>query len=291
MSQLLELPRLPIHVLMPTVHQLKVSGSTGNDPGGIGWTLADCNTCGGKGTFRTWLQIPGDTDHIGEFRCPCREQLRLRRWFSVHGLAQKYQQYTLGQALGWDQHDPRRKFLGEQIVRIESGKVPLSSVLYSYSGGTGKTLMAVLTTKALLKQGVDAYYLRSSSLSSVVTNWGGEEGREIRKWWTKRVRSCEVLIIDDLGRELSGAWEVARLSDLIQHRHSLGLPWVISTNIDPRGDGLFRKIYGEETQSTIVGDSEIVDLNSAPEFDYGRVHAIEEELGIDRPAVFLGIGG
>lgn len=300
MSELLELPRLPTHVLMPTMHQLLVAADTGIHQEKFGWTPADCQTCKGTGQFKAWLEAPGNLDRVGEFRCPCREQLRLRRWFSVHGLHMGYHDYSLGHALGWEVGDPRRDYLVKHLDRIERGQLPRSAVLYSPQTGTGKTLLSVLLAKAMLKQGMDVQFLTAAMLSTVTTNWSADtSGKGVRQWWTRRVRSCDMLVIDDLGRELNANdWTRERISDLIRHRHSLGLPMLVSVNKDPRREpqndeekNPFEQRYGEEARSLVNSYWEYIDFIGVPEFDYLANDDLRQEHGIARPAIFLGIGG
>jgi hypothetical protein len=299
MSELLELNRLPRHVLMPTSYQIGIAQAMGVLPqiGATSWTPADCDTCKGKGQFRAWGGAPGDVDNIVEYRCPCREQLRLRRWFAAHGLPPSYQHYTLSMALGWPPQDPRYQYLSESLIEIEDQhRMPTNTILFSPQPATGKTLLSVLLHKALLKQGFDAHFIRSASLGQGAI-WGGETGREVQAWWTKRIRSADLVIIDDLGRESQGnQFARARVEDLIRHRTDLGLPWVISTNYDPRvlkddrgGESQFVIRYGEEVARTMTNSARFIDFVRVDPFDPNPIEDLRIRNDVARPACFMAV--
>jgi DNA replication protein DnaC len=83
------------------------------------------------------------------------------------------------------------------------------------------------------------------------------------------IRNCEVLILDDLGAQASTAWAEEKLYQLIVHRHSAGLPTVITSRIlleEAAASGFTRR-YADAIASRLM-DTHVVweYLMNAPDY-------------------------
>ena len=77
---------------------------------------------------------------------------------------------------------------------------------------------------------------------------------------TDRYLTVELLILDDLGTELGGAFTTACLYDIINTRLVRGLPTVMSTNLSPKeltdryGERIASRLFGEYTPLVFCGE-------------------------------------
>ena len=80
--------------------------------------------------------------------------------------------------------------------------------------------------------------------------FGNSSGQETGEK-TERYYGCDLLMIDDLGSEMSNQFTISALYDVINTRINKGLPMMISTNL--RQDEM-RSRYGDRITSRIFGE-------------------------------------
>lgn len=285
MTDLLHLPPPPAHVLMPTKRQLELVDTIGITAPKLYWTDANCDTCGGSGQFTTWLGLTGDMENIGTFACPCKEQLRLYRFFAHHGLQMSYSRFRLMDMGTWAPDDIRRGWVVNWIkASAEPQKLGFKGA--TILGGTmrtGKTLAMALVAKSMLLYRVDVQWLNSATLTNQQVSWTKDES--IKRWWTKRVRNADVLFIDGFGLQRGNEeYVLSRMHDLLYHRMTAQLPTFIETRLGM--DQLGRTF--PDLIEMIAEMCPPVSFDSAEMHDLSDINA-EKSLGISRPAVFLGV--
>lgn len=74
--------------------------------------------------------------------------------------------------------------------------------------------------------------------------------------WLDGLRACEMLVVDDIGKDATEAGLVA-LTDLLVHRHEKRRPTVITSNLDPHS---LQQRYGESWWARLRACSSIPDL-------------------------------
>lgn len=233
----MELPPLPQHVHTPSnedyarLHALDPSLPT---------TPEGCKTCGGHGTFRWW---DDGRRQVLTYVCPCRDQWILQHFLQNAGIKRGYQ------TLGWDDllgHTEQgaietiADYLDHADGYVRSG---IGLILHG-ARGTGKTSLAALLLKRLLAEhGYDGYMTTFGEMLS--TLMGGFDDPEQRKWFHRRVRNVQILVIDDLGlehkqrrrteqgsRKHSTPLAESTIDDVLRHRASSLKPTIITTNLD-----------------------------------------------------------
>ena len=141
-----------------------------------------------------------------------------------------------------------------QIVRsyAENFTVGSPNLLFLGETGLGKTHLSVAVAKTLIERGYDVVYSGAVGLFSDFeaarfhNTVGTESGNPTERYFT-----CDLLVIDDLGTEVSNQFTVSCLFDLINRRRNLGLPTVINTNLNYNElgarytDRIVSRLFGE----------------------------------------------
>ncbi len=118
--------------------------------------------------------------------------------------------------------------------------------------GLGKTHLSTALAKTLIDNGYDVVY--SGAIGMIAdfeqhrfgNSAGGESGYDLDRYY-----DCDLLIIDDLGAEVSNQFTVSTIYNVLNNRISLGLPTVISTNLNQTE---LNARYWDRITSRILGE-------------------------------------
>jgi len=135
------------------------------------------------------------------------------------------------------------------------------SLLFIGATGLGKTLLSGCVAKAVADRGYSVIY---DTAISVFTQFEQAKfGPQSQRDGADKYLQCDLLILDDLGTELTTQMTISSLYTLINSRMTAGLPTIISTNlplselegrysapIASRILGLYRvyKFYGQDVR-------------------------------------------
>ncbi len=133
----------------------------------------------------------------------------------------------------------------------EFGEDSPNLVLFGNTG-LGKTHLAVAVTGRVIERGFDAVYTGAVGMFSDFekARFGSSGGTESGNG-TDRYFDCELLVIDDLGSEISNQFTVACLYEVINRRLNLRRPVIITTNLNNRELG---RVYTDRIVSRIFGE-------------------------------------
>ena len=97
--------------------------------------------------------------------------------------------------------------------------------------GAGKTWMACRIAKGWLSRGLgDARFVSSVNLiSEIGSTYGGNgnEGLVLSKYMF-----CDLLIVDDLGKEVPSQWSLSKLFEIFDSRYANNRPTIVTTQFD-----------------------------------------------------------
>ena len=114
--------------------------------------------------------------------------------------------------------------------------------------GTGKTHLAAAIAIQLMEQGHGVIFKTSDDLLREIKATFDDAGREEQKV-LDRMKRCELLVIDDIGKEQATDWSTAQLYAIINDRYECQRPVIITTNFNendliavesPKGVGTHR---------------------------------------------------
>lgn len=243
-----------------------------------------CVTCYGAGSFRFYGPERHTVDNVAEHKCSCVDQWILHRYLLNSNIGLSYQRLCWhdvhvedgARAKVWDYLEHSRAYVGAGCGLILFGEV-----------GTGKTLLATLLLKGLLAEGYDGYFTTFSEMIDTYT--GGWYDAEERKWFHRRIKNAQVLVLDDIGREWQGRKKQhlpeSTFDEVLRHRVAGSLPTIITTNksLDDLAVG-----YGGNVMSLLHERSTTYQFVGEDFRDQARLRLDDEvRAGIVRPVMLL----
>lgn len=144
------------------------------------------------------------------------------------------------------------------------------NLLFQGGTGLGKTFLAACIARVVARRGFSVVYDTAvSALNAFEAEKFGKAGASPEQ--VRRLMECDLLILDDLGTELAGAFSLSALYTLINSRLTARRKTVITTNL--RYDEL-RKRYTPQICSRLEGEY----LNLT--FAGSDIRAIKKELSL-----------
>lgn len=125
------------------------------------------------------------------------------------------------------------------------------NLLFCGGTGLGKTHLSTSIAGVVVEKGFDVLYESAPNLFSVFEAERFGRGNTSNIPNTARYFGCDLLIIDDLGAEMSNTFTVGVLYNLLNTRIVAGLPTIISTNLSPDE---IRTRYTDRVASRLFGE-------------------------------------
>ncbi|MDR0889861.1 MAG: ATP-binding protein [Oscillospiraceae bacterium] len=208
-----------------------------------------CSKCGGSG-------------YVGSQMCACLRELCRQEQkkaltvllgsgresfdsFRLHYYSDEYQP-----ALGTS---PRK--LMQAIFNIcrryaNSFSLDSENLLFSGATGLGKTFLSACIARQVADHGFSVVYDTAVHLFSEFEAEKFAFAQEENRGLTRKYLHCDLLIIDDLGTEMTTQFTVSALYTIVNQRMMEGRPTIISTNLLPEA---IEQRYSPQIASRIVG--------------------------------------
>ena len=131
--------------------------------------------------------------------------------------------------------------------------------LYLYGTvGTGKSFLSVCIARELLESGHSVLYFSAAALFDRLSMYSFDpKVREELRSFTSDLYGCDLLIIDDLGTELTSQFISAQLFTCLNERHLSRKSTVISTNLSLKE---MQARYSDRVFSRITNDYDLYKL-------------------------------
>lgn len=215
-----------------------------------------CTTCGGDG-------------YVGAQMCDClRELCRQEQKKELTLLSGMGQESFAAFRLDYypDQIDPSLGASPRTIMSMtlsackryaQSFSRKSGSLLLNGNPGLGKTFLSACIARTVADNGYSVIYESAVHLFNKMeeARFGSPADAEQAKQDARRYDKCDLLIIDDLGTEMTTQFTVSALYTLINDRLMEGLPTVVSTNLN--GEQLAAR-YNPQIASRLLGSYRLV---------------------------------
>ncbi len=145
----------------------------------------------------------------------------------------------------------------EFVDCFNDAQTPKQNLLIYGETGLGKTFLTNCIAKSVLDKGYSVLYLSANELfEQVLAEYIMHQKIELEDLY-KYVYNSELLIIDDLGTELTNNFVLTQLFEIINKRYTRGLATLISTNLSMKQ---LRDKYSERIMSRIVANYTVFNI-------------------------------
>jgi len=208
-----------------------------------------------------YLQIPyvckdcQDTGYVDGEKCHCFKQASLSLLYDQSNLKDYLEstdfskvsdEYYSGQDLVHF-----RDSYEKSINFVNNFNNDYQNLCFYGTVGTGKSFLSGCIAKALMKDGYSVIYFSASGLIDLFSRYAFDyKSREESEEAYQDIYNCDLLIIDDLGTELTNSFSVSRLFTCLNERALRKKSIIISTNLsleelrDRYSDRIFSRLTG-----------------------------------------------
>ena len=201
----------------------------------------------------------GDSGYVDGKTCECMKRQLIMAGYETSGLGrliatQSFDNFSLDYYKSGGANYENMNFYYSSLRNFANNFSEDTYKNFLLIGGTGlgKTHLSTSVAKTVIEKGFDVLYVSAIDMFADFEQKQFGNGEDN----TRRYFDCDLLIIDDLGTELTNQFTVSCLYNLINTRQNKGLSTIISTNLSY--DELSKK-YEDRIFSRLVGtDSRVL---------------------------------
>lgn len=144
---------------------------------------------------------------------------------------------------------------------VQNFKQDYHNLFFYGTVGTGKSFLSGCIANELLKQGCSVIYFSSSRLFETLAHFSFDMAtKEPLYDFYQDLYHCDLIIIDDLGTEITNSFVSSRLFSCLNERHLRKKPTIISTNLSLEE---MRNRYSDRVFSRITSNYELCKLTGS----------------------------
>ncbi len=206
-----------------------------------------------------------DTGYIEREKCHCLRQAEISLLYEQSGIEDLLKSNNFSQ-LSYDYYSGEALALFRHAVEtcqsfIEKFNSDYRNLFFYGTVGTGKSFLSGCVAKELMDQGHSVIYFGAASLFNLLSSVSFDaRNREERQNTYADLYQCDLLIIDDLGTELTNQFTASQLFSLLNERHLGKKSTLISTNFslaelrDRYSDRIFSRITSNYEVCRLAGE-------------------------------------
>ena len=209
-----------------------------------------------------------DTGYVNNEKCSCFKRRVIELLYTQSNLKEVLQKENFDTfSFVWydDRAENGRISPLENMKRISRSCLEMTAnfakhpqnILFTGPAGTGKTFLTHCIAKELMDACYSVIYLSATDFFDILSRQKFEDDDSID---TQYLLDCDLLIVDDLGTELSNSFTVSRLFYCINERIIRKKAMVISTNLSIN---TLRDLYTERITSRLLSSFRIYELYGA----------------------------
>ncbi len=198
-----------------------------------------------------------DSGFVGAKMCECMRRDLILAAYESSGIGsllrtQGFDTFKLEYYPAGEERDRMARNLALLRDYAENFSTKSDSLILCGATGLGKTHLSTSVARRVIERGFDVYYTTALQMFGDFEHarFGTEMGME-SVVSLDRYTSCELLILDDLGTEVSNQFTNSCLYLVINERINKGLPTIISTNLSGKE---IKARYTDRIASRILGD-------------------------------------
>ncbi len=194
-----------------------------------------------------------DTGYINREKCHCFRQAEISLLYEQSGIQDLLAQNNF-ELLSYDYYTGEALVLFQNAVKtcrhfVKNFNSDYHNLFFYGTVGTGKSFLSCCVAKELMDQGCSVIYFGATGLFDLLSDAAFHtKNRDERQNAYADLYRCDLLIIDDLGTELTNQFTASQLFSLLNERHLGKKSTLISTNFtlaqlrDRYSDRIFSRI-------------------------------------------------
>ena len=205
-----------------------------------------------------------DTGYIDGQKCHCFKQAMISLLYEQSNIREMLQHDNF-QSLSYEYYE------GEDLSRFKKAVITCQNFIKNFNSdyhnlffygtvGTGKTFLSNCAAKELIESGHSVIYFSAAGLFDLLSRYSfNYKSKEDERERYADLYQCDLLIVDDLGTELTNQFVASRLFSLLNQRHMGKKATVISTNLsleelrDRYSDRIFSRITSHYELCKLTG--------------------------------------
>ena len=195
-----------------------------------------------------------DTGYVGIEMCSCMKEALARAEFESSGLSklagtQSFETFDLSFYTGRDLELMKINLEQLRAFADSFSEDTTDSFILLGATGLGKTHLSTSVAARVIERGYSVIYESAQDVISTFEQkrFGGDYSSDRDRQYAE----CDLLIIDDLGVEVSNQFTVSCIYNVINSRLVRGKPMIINTNLT---QGEMRQRYADRITSRIFGE-------------------------------------
>lgn len=204
-----------------------------------------------------------DTGYIDGVKCACFRQASVSLLYEQSGIRELLKQDNFD-ALSYEYYG------GEDLTRFQNAVTTCKNFVRNFNSdyhnlffygtvGTGKSFLSGCVAKELIEKGNLVIYFSATRLFNELSRCAFQrDNREELSGFLDDLFGCDLLIIDDLGTELTNSFVASQLFSCLNERHLRKKATIISTNLSLQE---LSDRYSERIFSRITSSYEICKLS------------------------------
>ena len=204
-----------------------------------------------------------DTGYVDGQKCHCFKQAMITLLYEQSNIREMLRTENFD-ALSYEFYD------GENLARFKNAVNTCHNFIKNFNSdyhnlffygtvGTGKSFLSGCIAKELIESGHSVIYFSATALFDLLSrNSFDPKSREELRTAYADLYQCDLLIVDDLGTELTNQFVTSQLFSLLNERHMGKKATIISTNLSLEE---LRNRYSERIFSRVTSNYEICKLS------------------------------
>ena len=206
-----------------------------------------------------------DTGYINREKCHCFKQAEIALLYEQSGIQDLLKQNNF-ELLSYEYYTGEALALFQNAVKtcrsfIKNFNSDYHNLFFYGTVGTGKSFLSGCVAKELMDKGHSVIYFGAAGLFDLLSSVSFDaKSREERQNTYSDLYQCDLLIIDDLGTELTNQFTASQLFSLLNERHLGKKSTLISTNFtlaqlrDRYSDRIFSRITSNFEVCRLAGE-------------------------------------
>lgn len=206
-----------------------------------------------------------DTGYINREKCHCFRQAEIALLYEQSGIQDLLKQNNF-ELLSYEYYTGEALVLFQNAVKtcrsfIKNFNSDYHNLFFYGTVGTGKSFLSCCVAKELMDQGCSVIYFGATGLFDLLSDAAFHtKNRDERQNAYADLYQCDLLIIDDLGTELTNQFTSSQLFSLLNERHLGKKSTLISTNFtlaqlrDRYSDRIFSRITSNFDVCRLAGE-------------------------------------